>query len=499
MMRRVLLIPTILLFLVFAIGFALSGGPFTKEGAAKRPINICTIVDIKTLDTGRMSWMDDIRAAMALFEGMTAYDVKDKLQPIPAAAEKIDKSDDGLTYTFHLRPDGRWSNGDRVVADDFVFAWTRALRPSTGSDYIGLFRAIEGAEEFTAALEKDPKANPSLPGVKKIDDLTLQVKLKSPCTYFLDLMAMPVFFPMNERAMRPFKLKDEEGYDTSFAQPPNLVSNGPFMLRQWLAQKSMTMALNPHYWDKENVHCPELRFIPISDSRTALIMMQSGEIDLLTYTPSDFADAMVMQHQQQGKWPELHTMPVFGTYYLVFNCSAPPFDNPKVRLALSLAVNRDDVVRVLNAGQKPLGLLVPPDSINGYKSPVGVPTDIARAKQLLAEAGYPGGKGLKTIDFLFNTESTHGKIAQAVGQMWETQLGVTVKYNGLDGGGFRAARQKDHDFDVARGGWYGDYPDPTTWLLTCSAPRTATTTANTPALPTTTLWPAPTARLIPDK
>jgi oligopeptide transport system substrate-binding protein len=226
----------------------------------------------------------------------------------------------------------------------------------------------------------------------------------------------------------------------------------------------MTLVPNPHYWDAGNVLCPELKFQAVSDGRTALLMLKGGDLDLITYTPTDFADSLIRQQKTQGKWPELHSMPVFGTYYLIFNCQRKPFDDPRVRLALSLAVNRQEVVNVLNAGQRPLGLLVPPDSINGYASPPALPTDIQRARKLLADAGFPEGRGLKTIDFLFNTESTHGKVAQAVGQMWQSQLGVSVNYRGLDGGGFRAARQKDHDFDVARGGWYGDYPDPSTWL-----------------------------------
>lgn len=464
-MRRVLLIPSILLLALFIVCFGLSAGPFSAQANANKPIVICTIVDIKTLDVGKMSWMDDIRVAMALWEGLAAYDVKDKMQPIPAAAKSWEISPDGLVYTFHLRPDGKWSNGDPVKADDFIFAWKRVLTPNTGSDYIGLFRCIEGAEAYTEAIGKKEKPDAAKLGFKKIDDLTLQVKLKSPCTYFLDLLAMPVFFPMNENSMRPFLLAEEgAGYNPTFAQPPNLVTNGPFKLKRWRVKRDLTVEPNPHYWDRDNVHCPLLEFQPVSDGRTAMLMLQGGDLDLITYTPTDFADSLVMQHKKEGKWPELHSMPVFGSYYLIFNCKRKPFDDPRVRLALSLAVNRQEVVNVLNAGQRPLGLIVPPDSINGYTSPAGVPTDVERARKLLAEAGFPEGRGLKTIDFLFNTESTHGKVAQAVGQMWQTHLGVSINYRGLDGGGFRSARQKDHDFDVARGGWYGDYPDPTTWL-----------------------------------
>jgi oligopeptide transport system substrate-binding protein len=461
-MRRILLLPTLFLLALGALCFLLSAGPFTRRGAAARPIVVGTVDDIKTLDVGKMSWANDIRCAMALYEGLTMYDTRGRLQPIPAAAASWDISPDRTTYTFHLRPEGRWSNGDPVTAGDFLFAWKRALTPATGADYIGLFKSILGAEEYTAALEKK-QPPPALPGIKQIDGLTLQVQLKSPCTYFLELLAMPVFFPLHEQSMHNFLLKDGS-YDEAFTQPPHLISNGPFQLTAWRVKRDLTFTPNPYYWDQANVHCPALRIEAVSDSRAALMKFESGEMDLLTSLPTDFSDAMLQQQRDQHKWPEAHAMPVFGTYYYVFNTARKPFDDKRLRKALALAIDRRKITDILMTGEAPLGLLVPPKTITGYPSPKELPFDVDTARKLLAAAGYPNGRGLKPIELLYNNEARHSKIAQAIGQMWQTNLGVAVTYRGLERGSFGTARRESHDFDIARGGWYGDYPDPTTWL-----------------------------------
>jgi oligopeptide transport system substrate-binding protein len=173
---------------------------------------------------------------------------------------------------------------------------------------------------------------------------------------------------------------------------------------------------------------------------------------------------MLQQQRDAHKWPEVHAMPVFGTYYYVFNTARKPFDDSRVRKALAMAIDRRKITDILKTGEAPLGLLVPPKTINGYTSPKELPFDVDTARKLLAAAGYPNGQGLKPIELLYNNEARHSKIAQAIGQMWQTNLGVAVTYRGLERGSFGTARRESHDFDIARGGWYGDYPDPTTWL-----------------------------------
>jgi oligopeptide transport system substrate-binding protein len=461
-MRRILLIPTLFLLVLGVVCFIISAGPFSSSEVAERAMVIGSADDVKTLDPGKMTWMNDIRCAMALFEGLTMYDTRDKCQPMPGVAQGWEITADRRTYTFHLRAEARWSNGDAVTADDFVFAWRRALNPATGADYIGLLKYIEGAEELTAALEKK-QANAPLPGVKKIDAHTLQVHLKAPCTYFLDLLAMPVFFPLHQKSMEPYRLEDGS-YDEAFTQAPHLVSNGAFTLAQWRVKRDLTMTPNPYYWDKGNVHCPGLRFEAVSDPRAALMQFESGAIDLYTSRPLGFTDVMLEQQRREHKWPELHSTAAFGTYYYIVNTARKPFDDKRVRKALALAIDRKKLTDILKAGEVPLGLFVPPNTINGYGSPAPTPFDPEAARRLLAEAGYPGGRGIKPVEIVYNSEALHDKIAQAVGQMWRSNLGVSVTYKGLERGSFGTTRRVDRNFDIARGGWYGDYPDPTTWL-----------------------------------
>jgi oligopeptide transport system substrate-binding protein len=485
-MRRVLLIPTIVLLVLATVCFAISAGlspsnvPATK--AASRPVVFANGDEIKTLDVGKMSWASDIRAAMGLWEGLVAYDPK-TLRPVPGVAEKWTVSPDGKTYTFTLRPDARWSNGDPVTAHDFLFSWQRVLTPSTGGDYISLFKVIIGAEDFTAAIEKQAKARDShapagpaplpatLSGIEIPEPRTLIVHLNNPCTYFLDLCAFPPFYPLHEASMAPFLDKTDplKGYDGEWTHPPHLVTNGPYRLTEWKFKQYLLFTPNPYYWDRANVKCDRLYLKAISEDRSALLALQTGTVDALSFVPQSFGDDLLASQDPEVR-KTVHFRPVFGAYYYIFNCTKPPLDDKRVRKALSLAVDRQEIVtKVTRMGQRPIGLLVPPDSIPGYLSPPELPHDVDFARKLLAEAGYPGGKGLRAIEIVYNSDTSgHAKVAQAIAQMWQQKLGVTVTFRALERGSFANNRKERVNgkptFDVSRGGWYGDYTDPTTWL-----------------------------------
>ena len=326
---------------------------------------------------------------------------------------------------------------------------------------------IEGAEEYAKLRGEKKAADWSTVGVKAPDPYTLVVTLKHPRSYFLDLCAFPTFYPVNEKAMAPF-LNDAsdpaQGYNQAWARSPNLVTNGPYFLKDWKFKQYMLLEPNAYYWDRGNVKCDQLVIKAISDQRAQLLALQSGAIDLLTQVPQSFGEDLLKQ-EAEGKRKDVHYIPVFGTYYYIFNCTRPPFTDPRVRKALSLAVDRQKITRdVIRMGNKPLGLLVPPDAIPGYKSPQALEPNVEEARKLLAEAGFPEGKGMRSIELLYNTEAIHERVAEAVGQMWEQNLGVHVTYRALEKGSFASARQVEHNFDVARAGWYGDYTDPTTWL-----------------------------------
>lgn len=484
-MRRVLLIPTVLLILMGILCFFISAGP-TSAGAgggtadpSQRPIVFCNPDDIKTLDPGRTSWASDLRVAMGLWEGLTSYHPI-TLAPLPGVASSWDISADKLTYTFHLRPDARWSNGDTVTAKDFLYAWKRLLEPSTGAQYGELLNCIAGVKEYAAAInDHELDATKPAPDFSSVaaaapDPRTLVVRLVSPTAYFLDLCAFPPLFPLHEPSIRPFLLDPahpEKGDSTAWTRPPYLVSNGPFQLTDWKLKQYLTLEPNPYYWDKKNVLCPRLIIKSIKgDERAALLAYQTGTIDVFSTIPQDLGPDLLAA-QEKGQWKDAHYIPVFGTYYFQFNCARPPFNDKRVRKALDLAINRYDIVnKVTRMRQRPLGLIVPPDSIPGYKSPNALPVegDVAQARELLKEAGYPDGKGLRTIEILYTSDAPiHGRISQAIAQMWKENLGVNTTLLGLERPGFSAAREQDHNFDVCRGGWYGDYPDPTTWLDLC--------------------------------
>lgn len=485
-MRRVLLIPSLLLLLLGVLCYLISARATTGSIHAPgtgihRPLTFAIADDIKTLDPGKMSWMNDIRAAMGLWEGLCASDPQ-TMKPIPGVAESWDISDGGATYTFHLRPNAKWSNGEPVTAQDFLFAWQRVLTPATGADYSELFNCITGVQEYAkayAAHESDPK-NPipdfSTIGVSSPDPHTLIVHLVIPTNYFLDLCAFPPFFPLYEPSMQPFQTDPKDptkGYTGGWTRPPHIVSNGPFVLADWQIRRNLTLTPNPQYWDRDNVLCDRLTIVPIpQDERAALLAYQTHTVDILSFVPQEFGEDLLAA-QSKAQWLDVHYRPVFGTYYYVINCTRPPLDDARVRKALALSIDRqtlvDDVTRM---HQKPLTLLVPPDSIPGYASPKTFDPkgDIAEAQKLLAAAGFPEGKGMRSLEILYSTDvPIHARIAQAIKQMWKQNLGIDVTLSGLERAGFSAARQQDHSFDIARGGWYGDYRDPTTWLDLCKS------------------------------
>jgi oligopeptide transport system substrate-binding protein len=465
-MNRVLILPTAFLIILGMIGFGISRGGSQREAGSAM---ICNADEVSTLDPGRMSWQNDIRTAMGLWEGLVAYDPK-TLEPIPGAAT-WEVSKDSMTYTFHLRENAKWSNGDPVLAGDFIFAWKRVLTPATAADYSNLLFYIKGAQKYFSALEKlrPGEAAPSFGDVaiRAADDRTLIVELENPCTYFLDLVAFPVFFPLHEKSMAKFASPNPAvGYDPVWTRPPNLVTNGAFYLAEWQFKRFLKLAPNPHYWDRAAVKAPAIYIKAIDDQGAAMRAYEGGEVDVLTFVPPDFGHLLIKERDEKRR-NDIHYRPVFGTYYYMFNCSKPPFDNKLVRRALALAIDKEKLVNeVTKMKQTPCNVLVPPGSIAGYESPKGLDRDVELAKKLLAEAGFPEGKDFPVAEILYNKESMHHVVSQALGQMWQQNLGISVKFRGVERGGFRNDR-RNHNFMISRAGWYGDYMDPTTWLDLC--------------------------------
>jgi oligopeptide transport system substrate-binding protein len=430
--------------------------------------------DNKCLDPNGMSWAQDIRIAYGLWEGLYTLDPV-TLQPVLGAADRATADSTKTIWTFHIRPAARWSNGDKVKAGDFIFAWRRFLE--TPGEYTYLHNYIRGAKQYTddfaaylAARQKGDTTRraPDFAevGESAPDDETLIVKLNDPLPFLPALLAFPPFFPMYEPAMRPFLEKDGLHYDQHFTRPPNLVTNGPYQLAEWTFKRRLRMVASPYYWNAASLKNKIVDQIFADDGMAAFRLYESGAVDWIVDADKNLAGQILAQ----GGRPDLHIFPAFGTYFYSLNCLPTFWDgrkNPltdiRVRQALAMAIDREPIVKnVGRLGQPPSFDYIPPGVFEGYASPSGLPYDVARAQELLAQAGYPDGKGFPPLTILYNTEDFHGDIAQVIQWQWQQNLGIPIKTEGVEVKIF-GARLHTQQYDIARAGWYGDYNDPTTF------------------------------------
>ena len=397
----------------------------------------------------------------------------------PRAADKIDLSPDGCTYTFHLRKGAQWSNGDPVTADDFAFEWRRMLE-SPGA-YSGLHFYIKGAEAysnaFVAYLAAGGKSSPATApdvatvGEQVLDPLTFRVTLAQPVPYFPACCAFPPFYPLNRAVMARFAETDAKTgavtYKASYTIPPNLVTNGPYRLDRWAFKQRLRMVANEHYWDRASVGCKSVEEVVAEDPMAALRLYQGGAVDWLCDVDGDTAAAML----KRGGHPDLHLFPGFGTYFYELNCQEKlpdgkpnPLRDVRVRRALAMAIDKRPIVANIGKMDQPIATTyIPVGVFPGYKSPPGLPYDVAAARKLLADAGYPGGAGLMRLPIRFNTEGgAHGDIAVVIAGQWKRDLGVDVEMQGTEQKQF-STDLHNHQFVVSRASWSGDYDDPSTF------------------------------------
>ena len=388
---------------------------------------------------------------LALLEGLLAQDPED-LHVIPGVARSWQVSEDGRTYRFHLREDANWSNGDRVTAADFVYSWRRALLPALGNNYAYMLYYIRNAERF----HQGEIADFSEVGVRAPDDLTLVVELENPTSFFLQLLTHMSYFPVHRATVEAFGGADERG--TRWTRPGNHVGNGPFKLKEWVLNRSIVVEKNEHYWDADTVNLQQIVFYPIQNATTEERMFRAGQLHITNTMPVD-----KIMHYRQERPETLKLFPFFSTYYYLFNTTAPPLDRVKVRQALAMSVDRQQIVeKITKAGEIPAFSYTPPE-INGYTAKPGLRYDVEQARALLAEAGYPDGAGFPSIELMYNTSEGHRRIAIAIQQMWKTNLNIDVTLVNQDWKVYLDKRDSK-DYQVARAGWIGDYLDPNTFL-----------------------------------
>jgi ABC-type oligopeptide transport system substrate-binding subunit len=397
------------------------------------------------IDPGMATGQPDQRIIFLLFQGLTTNDPK-TLQARPGMAERWETSPDRLTYTFYLRRNAVWSDGTPITARDFVYSWTRVLDPKTGSRYATNLYHIANGEEFNLGRVKDP----SQLGVRALDDSTLEVRLRAPTPYFLFLTSFYTLYPVPRHVV--------ETYGAQWTDPAHIVSNGPFLLVEHQTNARFEFVRNPRYWNAERVRLDRVIAYSVDDAYTGTNMYESGMIDWFPsgYIPPEFIPYM------KGRFRDFRSTPYLSIYYYEVNVTRPPLDDPLVRRALSMAVDRRALTdELLKGGQIPGAHFVPvgfPD----YQSPPGPEYDPEQARRLLAQAGYPNGAGFRPIEILFNTLENHRKIAEAIQQMWAKNLKIQVSLHNEEWASYLKSRN-NQQYDVARAGWVADYPDPSTF------------------------------------
>lgn len=413
----------------------------------------------KSLDPHLVTGLIEDRLLSALFEGLVNIDYETML-PIPGVAESWEISPDGLVYTFHLRADARWSNGDPITAEDFVYSWQRMLSPALAAEYAYALYLIDGAEAFNTGAIPDF----SRVGVRALDARTLEVRLQAPAPYFLLMQVHFSFYPVHRATIEAHGTMTDR--DTAWTRPGNFVCNGPFMMTEWTPSREIVAEKNPHYWGRGDVELERVLFLPIQDPSAEERLFRAGELHITNQLPSSKVTAYAKDH------PELLRIdPSLATEFVRFNTTRKPFNDARVRMAFALAIDRAAIVEhVMRASQTPAESFVPA-GMGGYVygthagdgTAIRHTQDPERARALLAEAGYAGGAGFPAVAMIYDTNDNNRRYCEALQNMWKTQLGVEVQLQNSDGKTW-LSRMISLDYDLARSFWVADYPDPSNFL-----------------------------------
>ncbi len=387
------------------------------------------------------------------FDGLVTYDASGSI--VPACAESWDISDDGTVYTFHLREGLKWSDGTPLTANDFVYSIQRVLTPATTAQYYSMMSDyIKGAKEFYEGTGTAEEL-----GAKALDDNTLEITLLQPTSFFIDLVSMWCYFPVQKATI------DANG-DRWTASADTYVCNGPFKMEQINLGEGYVLVKNENYWDADNVTLEKLTFRFILDSATALTAYESGDVDGIRSIPS--ADYARLVASNAG----VNVVPNYGTVYYNINCSKAPYDNPLVRKALNLAIDRKTIIEnVVQIDATPaFSYLAPGYGVNGKDITEGRGTfglsetaDVEAAQAALAEAGYPNGEGFPTLQLSYYSNDTVKKVVEAMAEMFKTNLNINVEISSNDWAIFYESVQAG-DYEVAAMGWSADYLNPMSFL-----------------------------------
>jgi oligopeptide transport system substrate-binding protein len=443
---------------VVALLFSFIAGCAKRETAAEAGIRTGTLLvgnsaEPKDLDPQAIVAYTDGRVIFALFEGLTALDEATG-QAVPAGAKSWETSPDGLTWTFHLDPAAKWSNGEPVTAADYVYAYRRILNPVFAAEYASMLYPLKNAQAYNSGQLKDP----AQVGAVAEDNLTLRLTLAEPCPWLISLLCHQAWLPVPRTTVEKFDGGDKQG--SAWTRPGNLVSNGPFFLKEWQPNARIVVEKSPGFRAAGLVKLNQIVFFPIENATTEEAAFRAGQLHVTYTLPPDKIAAYRAEPSSR-----LRSNPTLSTYFINFNVKRTPLDNAKVRRALSLAIDRPGIAEKLLQGSRSPARSLVPDNTAGYTSRVQIPDDFAAAKALLAEAGYPGGRGFPSLELQIGSSSTSKLIHEAMQETWRRELGINVTLAELEQKTL-FANEKAGAFQAAGAGWVGDYVDPDTFLGT---------------------------------
>ena len=427
----------------------------TTESTGDKELAVQIGPDPETIDPALNSAVDGGNMLLHAYECLLIVGEDGTLQP--GQAESYEVSEDGLTWTFHLRDGLKWSDGSDLTANDFVYSWKRVCNPEVAAPYAEtVLGMVKGYDE---AID----GNLDALGVSAPDDSTLVVELANPCSYFGSLAAFATLSPVQEATIEA----NGEAWATA---PETYVSNGPFYMTEWVPGSHITFSKNPYYWNADAIKLDRLKFVLMEDSNAAYSAYQTGEVLLIKDVPTEEIPSL------EGT-DDFYVDPIIGTYYISLNIEKAPFDDVNVRKALSLAIDREYVASTLMQGTyTAAGNFMGPgwmdtdgtefmSNANGgkpYIDTTNFEANLEEAKQLLADAGYPDGEGFPTISYTTNDAGYHKVVAEYLQQAW-AELGIDLQVNIVEWSSFTPMRRSG-DFEVARNGWVGDYSDPSNML-----------------------------------
>jgi oligopeptide transport system substrate-binding protein len=436
--------------LAFGPGFPAKAG-LAGSAAAKMVWHRGELGDPGSLDPHKATTLIESNILDELFEGLVTLDARGEIIPGVASSWTVDTG--GTVYDFKLRSDAKWSNGDKVVPEDFVYAFRRLMSPATGAPYANILYTLKNAEK----INKSELPVETL-GVRAVDETTLEIALEQPAPYFISQLA--------HMTAKPLHRKSIETFGSDFVRPAHMVTNGPFMLKEFTPNDRLVLVKNPYYYDSAHVALDEEIFYSLEDRSAAVRRFLAGEIQSYDDVPVEQI-AFVRAHLAEA----FKVTPNLGSYFYAFDTRHKPFDDRRVRQALSMVIDRQFLAERIWGGTMDPGYSFVPPGVESY----GAPATVAwkeidpyqredEAKRLLAEAGFgPGGQKLE-VEIRLNNSENHRATAVAIADMWKA-LGVETRLLATDATSHYAFLREKPPFDIARSGWFADYPDAQNFLF----------------------------------